>query len=557
MNNLDSAISKIETRARKLPTINPTFKPDDIFTANGARGQTINFISNHYRTAYNEEPIKRPRFTGNVQETCNIIIHLAIAEMTTLRERFPHAWQKIYKDTSHDLYCWTNRQQIATMAKGVSKRTISNHIKILIDAGVISYKQNARIQTIEEQKAGLKKTLDPRGRGNFRLWVNRDCLMENTFETPKIASKMVKIQNADNQCVTNKKEQKLHLSSPINSNKLKINNNNCGKGIASIGDVFSAANRSNTSDNLINSETAISSSTPLSHKKGIALIDDDIDIAKRSSTSDNLINSEAAISNSTSPTNTNRIDSNEENSARNYFKKFRTDDFVKAKTPKNERSKAARYLMLQLIGMIYPEMPVSVIEEIEKEADWMMKNLIEKTMNEFNVDEKGAFDRISRGIYLAHRWSKEFEAKNGKKWNFKRLLPWLSAGDTTTNTLWSIVKKWVPEERRRLNNVRDFNRNQIRWESIRVKIDSLVRDTLWNLENGLYPTAQVFTKAKSRLKMSMTKLKVPAEMEAKYLQELADRITAALAVAKREADVNEFDTYDRALIALRGHFNRK
>ncbi len=196
-------------------------------------------------------------------------------------------------------------------------------------------------------------------------------------------------------------------------------------------------------------------------------------------------------------------------------------------------------------------MSVFELNEMQKEADWRMKIFIDKTMMEFNCDERGAFDRISRGIALAKRESISYKEKTGEEWNFLHLLDWLSIDDNTKGTLWYVVKTWVPNERKRLSNDMRANHDRIRWESARVKIDMLVREVLFELPGGISNVTKHLAKAESRLKMTLSHLKIPADQYQKYISEFNRRLIPAIATAHRDAEVNMIDKYDQALINYR------
>ena len=170
MKRHNSNIASIATKSHSLPTINPTLEPDQVFDSSSTI-RTIKAV----RSEYNQNRAKgKPKFNGNVMETACIILSLSLKhELPKLRNLFPNAYQSLISDTRQSLFVWTNRQQIATMKDDrTALSTISRHINILMDAGVLVAKHNAQVQSIEEQKANLPKVIDLRGRGNFRLWIN-------------------------------------------------------------------------------------------------------------------------------------------------------------------------------------------------------------------------------------------------------------------------------------------------------------------------------------------------------------------------------------------------
>ena len=501
------SIAQIETNVQSLPTINPTRHPNAVYDLSS----TYNSIQ-HLRKEYNLNRGKAPKFSANVMETARIIVYLSIQEMIKLRDLSPNAYQGIISDPSQSLFVWTNRKQIAEKKQdGSALSTISRHINVLLDAGVIVGKHNARIQSIEEQKANLPKVIDLRGRGNFRLWVNKAIMVEKVALNDLESSKIANFENADNQRFTKEEDTKCEVSTSLTSKK-RIKYNNSGKGIALIGDILN--NTLSGVDNFSETNKSISNFSPNPNFE---------------------------------QPNENKIPV----AGREYFKKIRIDDIVRQKTPKNERGKAAQYLLLQTIGMIYPQMDVFLLQKMQKEADWRMKIFIDKTMMEFNCDERGAFDRISRGIALAKRESISYKEKTGEEWNFLHLLAWLSIDDNTKGTLWYVVKTWVPNERKRLSNAMRANHDRIRWESARVKIDTLVSETIWELQNGLSSAQNVFAKSKSRLKMTLSKLKIPADQHQKYISEFNARLIPAIATAHRDTEVDMIDKYDQALINYR------
>lgn len=202
-----------------------------------------------YNTPLVESGVKENRLVSSDKETLKALLSLLFLEMENKRKDQDMDYLDYLSKQYDALPICTNSPQILSMLDTsiVSKRSVRRVISRLMIAGFITKKQNTNTcpRQIKHADGSITKVVDinPKGRGNFILWISKDLIAWKYSigrrEAPKCGKAengskntvtVPKIQSTENQLFNSKKGQLEPLSHQVFKIKtIKSNNNKSGK----------------------------------------------------------------------------------------------------------------------------------------------------------------------------------------------------------------------------------------------------------------------------------------------------------------------------------------
>lgn len=464
---------------------------------------TARNIAINYKIPYNDKQGRKDRFRSGETACAKVLAYLAMLELESLRQTNPKAYKMFLREKSLNFSVWTNRGQLRTMLDNeyTSLDTLSRFVRILTKAGVVTRKDNSN----RALGANNEKVIDARGRGNFRLWISRSVFVEKSLIGVENAPKVVKLapvspktQTAENQPFTNPKTENSELSLTLKDKNIKIHTNNGLKG------------------------TSYQLSTILSDS---GLYETKTKEDKRPQIENQVPKAE--------------IGDLREKENEQYFKKIELDRKVAQAVPTKEIDKASYLILYSIFANIFPKYNQITVDSVKIEANWLIRQLLLKIMDSFDVNVNEAFKIALRGLYLAQK----HQEKN-PDFEFYEILTWLNT-TYSKGTLWFVIDKWVRQERERMSMSSKKRQERIRWQTARAKIDAMVAETLQTLSKGLSNTSQVMEFNKRRLKMTLGKLKISEDKKEIYLNEYSERLMNSMHLFKTKVVYESQDSFKR------------
>ena len=458
------------------------------------------------KMAYNDSR-KKDRIKEAETTTAKIMTTLLMEEMEYLRLHKPADYLFYLSGNMDSMPIMTNRGQLRSMMDDAySLRTYSNFIRRLTKCDFILRKQNTSRQrtkvTDENGTVSYKHTITKNGRGDFILFINKAALtfkysfVQNTQK--ELSSPKFKI--IENQSVSLPKTQKLQQPLNVLKETLKIDNNNS---LASVENGVAAPQ---------NKQVSCKQERMLNRR------DEEGSIPKKSAAG-------------MSPR------------GKKYVEKLKKDQQIRKNLPEEEQNYYATLLFIQMIKLLYAHFTDNYIEVLAAPA----KNLLRLHLQRLNLPMELAFQTISRAIEMTHK-----HLEKHKDAYIYAPLTWLRIDDEfKSGTLKTVVDKWIPDERKRLQVVHHAHRKFVNWQYAHQASDKLFLEVVKGMKKGFSTGAATYNAAFKKLDVYFEKYELPKQIQDKMRQQFADRTYTILKEAETLSEENKRDKTWSAFLLFR------
>lgn len=429
------------------------------------------------------------------------LIYLCLRQLEDLRTSPENDKYLNYLDENNDAFPITTNCGKLAKALGGSycKNTIHNHLDQLIEAGIILHKNNTsrrRREVIDEQ--GYKTIvveLAKNGRGDFCLWLSRELfaqryriqLVENTptaaLNGPDSAN-LSGFESNENAGLSVNQTQKLgqYYRDLTETNKIKINN--CSK----------------------NSESGLASQEQ---------------VVMPSSDEDELINRNDKGNTKFPGEMQGALAGNREKNWRvQRYEARRKADRQAANVLGGQKARAyfVDLLFFQLTHQLYPQYTQDHLQKIKPGV----KTMLGLHLDRLEENLLPAFQKVSRAIYLAHRWL----SQDPSRFVYEPFTYLRIDGDYKTGTLLRVIDQWLVAENEKLRLNADKNSALLKWQQAHFYSENLFKDVVYTLQGGFSAAKDVFRVSLQRLEAYFEKHEVPKATRIRIKRSFSDRCLA-------------------------------
>lgn len=475
---------------------------------------------------------QRTYYKGLIQGTQHSLVqelmYLCLNYLETLRRSGSPHDQMLYRLylQSDRLPLVTNRKQLLDKlkAKGVrvGKTTISNHLQVLQQAGIILEKRNTRRRVIQREDGTAEIQLCEAGRGDFQLFLSKEIFafkepfqalasagmpeLDMHVEKPgkaveKPQRRPISLKNAiiENQSVTSPNRLNLEQTISNSSKTKKYINNKRGK---------------------VHAESGVSS-RPENH------VPEHSSEWKKMERSSSIPKKIPAGRGEKTEAETSAAALNErEIRKQEDLAKFRKlCDGAKKVIPEKQRSFYLKMLQLQYIARLYPDLDRFYLSCIRRDLMRLFLTYFKAMPAEKDQD---IFLKLSRAIEMIYEYRQRHP-------EYKLYDPLSFLRRDYEKGFRRVVEKWVPEEAARLQLRAEKQSQLIVWQRALAYSEDLFKRVIETLQQGLARSSGTFNDAERKLREHLQSLNASPDLQERLQQAFRERFRHFYQELAREA----------------------